>query len=76
MFSFSFSCSVLSIPQFASFDKAKEKEELFASRTKANIDRTVDQSIERVHINAVWVHRVENDEHLAKAVKELVHREY
>ncbi|GMY28909.1 aminopeptidase M1-like [Fagus crenata] len=63
-------------PPFASFDKAKEKEELFASRTKANIDRSVDQSIERVHINAVWVQSVENDEHLAKAVKELVHREY
>ena len=64
--------SVLFIPQFASFEKAEEIEEFFASRTKSKIARTLKQSIERVHINANWVQSVQNEEHLAKALKGLV----
>ena len=65
-------CSVLFIPQFASFEKAEEIDEFFASRTKSKIARTLKQSIERVHLNANWVQSVQNEEHLAKALKGLV----
>lgn len=67
---------VLPLPQFASLEKAKEVEEFFASRSKPSIARTLKQSIERVHINANWVHSVQNEEHFAEAVKELAHRKY
>uniref|UniRef100_A0A2N9HH88 Aminopeptidase n=1 Tax=Fagus sylvatica TaxID=28930 RepID=A0A2N9HH88_FAGSY len=60
------------VSPFASFEEAKEIEEFFASYTKAKFDRALKQSIERVHINANWVQSVQNEEHLAKAVKELV----
>ena len=63
--SFFFSCSVLSVPQFASFEKAKEIEEFFANHTESKIARTLKQSIEQVHINANWVQSVQNEEHLA-----------
>ena len=58
---FFFSCSVLSMPQFASFEKAKEIEEFFANRTESKIARTLKQSIEQVHINANWVQSVQNE---------------
>ena len=74
-FFFSFSCYVLSIPQFASFEKAKEIEEFFASRTNSKIARTLKQSIERVHINANWVQRVHNEEHLGETVIKLLVRD-
>ena len=67
-------CSVLFIPQFASFEKAEEIEEFFASHAKSKIARTLKQSIERVHINANWVQSVQREEHLAKALKGLVLR--
>ncbi|XP_050245578.1 aminopeptidase M1-like isoform X7 [Quercus robur] len=38
--------------KFASFEKAEEIQEFFASRTNSKIARTLKQSIERVHINA------------------------
>ncbi|XP_030944374.1 aminopeptidase M1-like isoform X2 [Quercus lobata] len=60
------------VSPFASFEKAEEIEEFFASRTKSKIARTLKQSIERVHINANWVQSVQNEEHLAKALKGLV----
>ncbi|KAM4121389.1 hypothetical protein ACB094_01G001800 [Castanea mollissima] len=60
------------VSPFASFEKAEEIEEFFASRTKSKISRTLKQSIERVHINANWVQSVQNEEHLAKALKGLV----
>uniref|UniRef100_A0A2N9HA77 Aminopeptidase n=1 Tax=Fagus sylvatica TaxID=28930 RepID=A0A2N9HA77_FAGSY len=70
----------LSLPPFssvfASLEKAKEVEEFFASRSKPSIARTLKQSIERVHINANWVHSVQNEEHFAEAVKELAQRKY
>ncbi|KAK7816441.1 aminopeptidase m1 [Quercus suber] len=62
--------------KFASFEKAKEIEEYFASRSMPSIARTLKQSIERIHINADWVQSVQNEKHLAEAVKELAHRKY
>ncbi|KAG6674301.1 hypothetical protein I3842_15G035000 [Carya illinoinensis] len=64
------------ISPFASFEKAKEVEEFFASRSKPSIARTLKQSIERIHINANWVESVKNEKHLADAVKELAYRKY
>lgn len=62
--------------QFASFEKVKEIEEFFASRTKPSIARTLKQSIERVNINARWVQSVQSEKHLADAVTELAYRKY
>ncbi|XP_059453182.1 aminopeptidase M1-like [Corylus avellana] len=64
------------VSPFASFEKAKEIEEFFASRSKQSIARTLKQSIERVHINANWVQSIQNEEHLANAVKEVAYRKY
>ncbi|XP_030928985.1 aminopeptidase M1-like [Quercus lobata] len=60
------------VSPFASFEKAKEIEEFFASRTNSKIARTLKQSIERVHINANWVQRVHNEEHLGETVTKLL----
>jgi puromycin-sensitive aminopeptidase len=65
-----------SLFQFASFEKAKDIEEFFASRSKPSIARTLKQSIERVHINANWVQSIQDEEHLTEAVEELAHRVY
>ena len=62
--------------QFASFEKAKEVEEFFATRSQPSIARTLKQSLERVHINASWVQSVQNEPHLSEAVKELAFRKY
>lgn len=62
--------------QFASFEKAREVEEFFASRTKPSIARTLKQSLERVQINAKWVQSIQTEKPLAEAVKELAHRKY
>ncbi|GAB2223006.1 hypothetical protein Droror1_Dr00017140 [Drosera rotundifolia] len=59
------------ISQFSSYEKAKEAEEFFASRMKPSIARTLKQSLERIDINAKWVHSVQKDERLAKVIQEL-----
>lgn len=64
------------VSPFASFNKAKEVEEFFASRTKPAIARTLKQSVERVQINAKWVESIQKEKHLAEVVQELAHREY
>lgn len=64
------------VSPFSSLEKAKEIEDFFASRTKPTIARTLKQSIERIHINANWVQSIQNEEHLADTVEELVHRRY
>ncbi|KAK4277320.1 hypothetical protein QN277_015335 [Acacia crassicarpa] len=64
------------VSPFASFEKAKEVEEFFATRSQPAIARTLKQSLERVHINASWVHSVRNEQHLAQAVQELAFRKY
>ncbi|KAL4618907.1 hypothetical protein ACB092_06G044900 [Castanea dentata] len=63
------------VSPFASFEKAKEIEEFFASRTNSKIARTLKQSIERVHINANWVQRVHNEEHLGETVIKFIVRD-
>lgn len=64
------------VSPFASYEKAIEVEEFFASRSKPAIARTLKQSIERVHINAEWVQSVQNEKYLAQAVQELGRRKY
>ncbi|KAG8657217.1 aminopeptidase M1 isoform X2 [Manihot esculenta] len=64
------------VSPLASFEKAKEVEEFFASRTTPSIVRTLKQSIEWVNINAKWVQSIQNEKQLAEAVKELAHRKY
>ncbi|KAL6344635.1 hypothetical protein AAG906_002541 [Vitis piasezkii] len=64
------------VSPFASFEKASEVQEFFATRTMPSIARTLKQSIERVHINAKWVESIQNEKHLADAVKELAYRKY
>lgn len=64
------------VSPFASFEKAKEVEEFFASRTKPAIARTLKQSLERVYINAQWVQTIQNEKQLSEAIKELAHRQY
>ncbi|KAI8547792.1 hypothetical protein RHMOL_Rhmol07G0223600 [Rhododendron molle] len=62
------------VSPFSSSEKANEVEEFFASRSKPSITRTLKQSLERVHINAKWVHSVQTEKHLAEAVQELACR--
>ncbi|KAF5748340.1 Aminopeptidase M1 isoform 1 [Tripterygium wilfordii] len=64
------------VSPFASFEKANEVEEFFASRSRPSIARTLKQSIEWVHINANWVESVQNEKELAEALKELAYRKY
>lgn len=64
------------VSPFSSYEKAKEVEEFFASRTKPYIARTLKQSIERVHINANWVQSIQNENNLSEAVTELAYRKY
>ncbi|CAN4128417.1 unnamed protein product [Withania somnifera] len=64
------------VSPFSSYDKAKEVEEFFASRTKPYIARTLKQSIERVHINANWVQSIQNEKNLSLAVTELAYRKH
>ncbi|XP_049361038.1 aminopeptidase M1 [Solanum verrucosum] len=64
------------VSPFSSYEKAKEIEEFFASRTKPYIARTLKQSIERVHINANWVQSIQKEKNLSEAVTELAYRKY
>lgn len=64
------------VSPFASFEKAKEVEEYFASRMKPFIARTLKQSIERIHVNAKLVESIQTEKDLAGAVKELAYRKY
>ncbi|CDP08301.1 unnamed protein product [Coffea canephora] len=62
------------VSPFSSCEKAAEVEEFFASRMKPFIARTLKQSIERVLINAKWVHSIQNEENLEDVVTELACR--
>ncbi|CAJ1973554.1 unnamed protein product [Sphenostylis stenocarpa] len=64
------------VSPFASFEKAKEVEDFFASHPMPSIARTLRQSLERVNINASWVQSVQKEDKLADAVTELAHRKY
>ncbi|KAE9586886.1 hypothetical protein Lal_00004969 [Lupinus albus] len=64
------------VSPFATFEKAKEIEEFFATRGKPSIARTLKQSLERVNINANLVESVKNEKDLADTVKELAYKKY
>nr|XP_043619415.1 aminopeptidase M1 [Erigeron canadensis] len=64
------------VSPFSSYEKVKEVEEFFATRTKSSIARTLKQSIERVQINAKWVESIRNETNLADCVQELAYRKY
>ncbi|KAK7352549.1 hypothetical protein VNO80_17972 [Phaseolus coccineus] len=64
------------VSPFASFEKAKEVEDFFATHAMPSIARTLRQSLERVNINASWVESVRKEDSLADAVKELAYRNY
>jgi puromycin-sensitive aminopeptidase len=64
------------VSPFASYEKVKEVEEYFASRSKASMTRTLKQSIERVKINANWVKSIQNEKNLPEAIQELAYRKY
>ncbi|GAV56952.1 Peptidase_M1 domain-containing protein/DUF3358 domain-containing protein [Cephalotus follicularis] len=59
------------VSPFASFEKAMEIQEFFASRTTPSVARTLKQSLERVNINAKWAQSIKNENELADTVKEL-----
>jgi puromycin-sensitive aminopeptidase len=59
------------VSPFASFEKAKEVEEFFATRSKPSMARTLKQSIERVHINANWVESIKKEDNLTQLVAQL-----
>ena len=61
--------------QFASFEKAKEVEEFFASHAMPSMARTIKQSLERIDINAKWFQCVQNensDNSLTEVVQKFV----
>ncbi|BAT78001.1 hypothetical protein LR48_Vigan04g234000 [Vigna angularis] len=64
------------VSPFASFEKAKEVEEFFASHATPSIARTLRQSLERVNINANWVESIRKEDSLTDAVRELAYRKY
>ncbi|XVF48712.1 hypothetical protein PTKIN_Ptkin03bG0211500 [Pterospermum kingtungense] len=64
------------VSQFASFERVKEVEEFFATKTKSSIAKTLKRSLERVHINANWVDSIKKEQNLSEAVQELAHRKY
>ncbi|XP_010432617.1 PREDICTED: aminopeptidase M1-like [Camelina sativa] len=59
------------VSPFASFEKAKEVEEFFATRTKPSMARTLKQSMERVHINTNWVESIKKEDNLTQLVAQL-----
>ncbi|XP_010049218.2 aminopeptidase M1 [Eucalyptus grandis] len=61
------------VSPFASFEKAREVEDFFATRSQSSIARTLKQSIERVNINAHWVQSIQNEENIAETVDELLY---
>ncbi|KAL6604594.1 hypothetical protein ACP70R_043021 [Stipagrostis hirtigluma subsp. patula] len=64
----------VTVSPLATDEKGDEAEEFFKSRTKANIARTVKQSIERVRINAKWVKSTKGEADLSNVIKELAHK--
>ncbi|GJN19347.1 hypothetical protein PR202_gb06614 [Eleusine coracana subsp. coracana] len=58
------------VSPLATDEKGDDAEEFFKSRTKANIARTVKQSIERVRINAKWASSIKSEAELGNVLKE------
>ncbi|CAF2068169.1 unnamed protein product [Brassica napus] len=59
------------VSSFASFEKAKEVQEYFITRSKPSMARTLKQSIEKVHINANWVESIKKEDNLTHLVAQL-----
>ena len=64
----------VTVSPLATDEKGDEAEEFFRSRTKASIARTVNQSIERVRINAKWVESTRGETNLGNVLKQLAHK--
>lgn len=62
--------------QFSSEEKAKDIESFFAVHGNPAIERSVNQSIERVRINAQWVEQLRREQGLVDIIKELSYRSY
>uniref|UniRef100_A0A0D6QRK3 Aminopeptidase n=1 Tax=Araucaria cunninghamii TaxID=56994 RepID=A0A0D6QRK3_ARACU len=61
---------------FTSEGKADEIQSFFSIRMTPSIERTVNQSIERVRINAEWVKHVQQENGLLELLQELAYRKY
>ncbi|CAM8967550.1 unnamed protein product [Rhodiola kirilowii] len=61
------------VSPFASSEKAEEVKEFFSTRSKPYIERTLKQSLERVHINAEWVKSIQGEKNLENAITELAY---
>jgi len=59
------------VSTFSSEEKADEIKEFFSTRMQPSIERTVNQSIERVRISAQWVKHVQQQEGLVELLQEL-----
>uniref|UniRef100_A0A0C9QQX2 Aminopeptidase n=1 Tax=Wollemia nobilis TaxID=56998 RepID=A0A0C9QQX2_9CONI len=64
------------VSPFTSEGKADEIEAFFSTRLTPSIERTVNQSIERVRINAEWVKHVQQENGLLELLQELAYRKY
>lgn len=64
----------ITVSPLATDEHGDEAEEFFKSRTKANIARTVRQSIERVRINAQWVKNIKAEADLGNVLKKLAYK--
>jgi hypothetical protein len=47
--------------QFASVEDAKRIEAFFAARDHRNVERAVQQSLERINSNAAWLERAKDE---------------
>eukprot|EP00253_Pinus_taeda_P000536 PITA_00536 len=59
------------VSKFSSEEKADEIKEFFSTRMQPSIERTVNQSIERVRISAQWVKHVQQQDGLVELLQEL-----
>ncbi|XP_065045657.1 aminopeptidase M1-B-like [Musa acuminata AAA Group] len=62
------------VTQFGTAEKAAEVEEFFVSRSKPAFARTLNQSLERVRINARWIEYTRKEASLGEVMKELAGR--
>ncbi|XP_047084021.1 aminopeptidase M1-C-like [Lolium rigidum] len=60
------------VPLFSSNDKAAEISKFFETRTTAQFEKTLKQSLEMVRINARWVEGIRSEPGLAQTVRELL----
>lgn len=61
---------------FSSEEKAKDIETFFATHGNPAVERTVNQSVERVRITAQWVTHLRAEQGLSDVIQELAYRNY